>query len=93
MSPNVTKNVSARIRKLLDDLLKYDIITYPNDHPPAHVHFEQGEWVAMIELLPEVRVRDNYGFTESQLGDIVNLATYFREFLLDRWDELHRRRL
>jgi hypothetical protein len=93
MSPNVTKNVSARIRKVLGDMQKYDIITYPNDHPPAHVHFEQGERVAVVELLPEIRVRESYGFTESELGDIVRVTTYFREFLLDRWDELHRRRL
>lgn len=93
MSPNVTRNVSARVRKLLDDLQRYDIFTYPNDHTPAHVHFEQGERVAVIDLLPEVRVRENHSFTESQLGNILQVSVYFREFLLDRWDELHRRRL
>ena len=93
MSPNITKSVISRIKKYADDLQKYMVITYPNDHPPAHVHFELEEKIAVINLVPEVRVRQSRGFNESQLGEILELATYFREFLLDKWDELHRRRV
>jgi hypothetical protein len=55
---------------MVDDLQKYAIITDPNDHPPADVHIEQAEKMAVIELVPEVRVRSNKGFKRPELNEI-----------------------
>jgi hypothetical protein len=91
--PNQTKSLVKKIRDRLDDLQRYDFIIYPNDHPPAHVHVEQAESVAIVELLPEVRIRESHDFNPFGLNEIIDLCVYFHEFILDKWDELHRKRL
>jgi len=93
MAPNINKSITGRIRDLLEDMQKYAVVIYTNDHPPAHIHFKQGERIAVAELIPNIRIRSNKGFNNTQLGEIIELATYFREFMLDKWDEFHSKRM
>ena len=68
------------------------IVIYPNDHRPAHVHVIGPEHEALFYLkCPKgpTSLRENYGFTSSELARIeANLNRHVPE-LCAAWKEIH----
>ena len=68
------------------------IVIYPNDHRPAHVHVIGQGHEAVYELsgpAGSVTLRENYGFTRSDLAAIARALVQNLEALLRAWEGIH----
>ena len=68
------------------------VVVYPNDHRPAHVHvMGQGcEAVFVLNTPPgHVTLRENYGFTRSDLAGIERSLLAKLQTLLAEWEKIH----
>lgn len=68
------------------------VVIYPNDHRPAHVHVIGNGCEAVFKLncpegMPELR--ENYGFTTSQLARIRAVLTTRVTSLCAEWSRIH----
>ncbi len=68
------------------------VVVYPNDHRPAHVHVIGRGREAVFNLhCPEgpVELRENYGFSRREIGQISSLLTKHLEELCSAWERIH----
>lgn len=68
------------------------VVIYPNDHKPAHVHVIGNGCEAVFTLnCPEgpPELRENYGFSQKDLGDIAEELTKHMGVLCEKWREIH----
>lgn len=68
------------------------VVVYPNDHRPAHVHvIGQGHEAVFVLNQPAggATVRENFGFTRSDLASIERKLVAHLEILLTEWEKLH----
>jgi len=68
------------------------VVIYPNDHRPAHVHVIGNGCEAMFNLhcpkgSPELR--ENFGFTQQQLGLIKADLAVDLTYLCHEWRKIH----
>jgi hypothetical protein len=64
---------------------------YSYDHPPAHVHAENGDGVAVIEIAT-LRVRSIVGMRDRDVLRAVRIVEAEASSLLERWEEFAARR-
>lgn len=68
------------------------VVIYPNDHKPAHVHVIGNGCEAVFKLnCPEgpPELRENYGFSSKDLGDIAEELAKHMGVLCEKWREIH----
>jgi len=68
------------------------VVVYPNDHRPAHVHVEGGGKEAVFNLgCPDglLDLRENYGFSQRELGKIATSLSKNMVLLCNKWREIH----
>lgn len=68
------------------------IVTYPNDHRPAHVHVFGPEHEAVFNLrcpTGPTQLRENYGFPMRRLRHIELFLNGHVAELCDIWKEIH----
>lgn len=68
------------------------VVIYPNDHRPAHVHVQGNGCEAVFNLhcpkgSPELR--ENYGFSQKELGKILDDLLENLEMLCAAWRKIH----
>lgn len=68
------------------------VVIYPNDHRPAHVHVQGNGCEAVFNLRcqsssPELR--ENYGFSQKELGKIAGELAANLTMLCAQWRQLH----
>ncbi len=68
------------------------VVIYPNDHRPAHVHVIGSDHEAVFNLhcpdgTPELR--ENYGFSQRELGKIANEVAANLAQLCKSWRSIH----
>lgn len=68
------------------------VVIYSNDHRPAHVHVQGRGHEAVFNLncldgTPELR--ENYGFSQKELGKIVDELVANRVMLCTEWEKIH----
>lgn len=68
------------------------VVIYPNDHRPAHVHVMGNGCEAVFKLHcpagpPELR--ENFGFSQPELGDIKVALVADLASLCDKWRSIH----
>jgi Domain of unknown function (DUF4160) len=64
----------------------------PNDHRPAHVHVIGPDHEAVFNLncpAGPVELRENYGFSGSEIGRIKHALNPNVEMLCRAWEEIH----
>lgn len=70
------------------------VVIYPNDHRPAHVHVIGDGCEAVFDLhCPDgpTGLRENYGFSKSNLSRIGRVLSTHRALLCHKWSEIHGR--
>ncbi|MGH8282548.1 MAG: DUF4160 domain-containing protein [Gammaproteobacteria bacterium] len=70
------------------------VVVYPNDHRPAHVHVIGSDYEAMFNLhCPDgpPDLRENYGFSQREIGKIVDALAANLAALCDSWRSIHGR--
>jgi hypothetical protein len=68
------------------------VVIYPNDHRPAHVHVIGKDREAVFKLnCPEgtPELRENYGFSASELSKIRAALTAKTAYLCAEWSRIH----
>jgi hypothetical protein len=68
------------------------VVIYPNDHRPAHVHVIGNDCEAVFKLnCPEgpSELRENYGFSESELSKIKTALEERMAHLCAEWSKIH----
>ncbi len=76
-------------------VLRFDglrVAVYPNDHLPAHVHVMGRGREAVFNLnCPSgaVELRENYGFSQRELGRIQQELNGNLQMLCGAWEKIH----
>ena len=68
------------------------VVIYPNDHRPAHVHVQGNGCEAVFNLhCPDgpPALRENYGFSQKELGKIVGALAKNLAELCAKWRAAH----
>ncbi|HLQ00915.1 MAG TPA: DUF4160 domain-containing protein, partial [Burkholderiales bacterium] len=68
------------------------VVIYPNDHRPAHVHVIGSDSEAVFDLhcpFGPPEVRENYGFSLKELGQIKSALTADLDDLCAEWSRIH----
>lgn len=68
------------------------VVIYPNDHRPAHVHVIGNGCEAVFYLncpAGPVTLRENMGFTRSEIARIEDALNPAVPYLCKRWEEIH----
>jgi len=64
------------------------VVTYPNDHPPAHVHVIGRGWVVVVDLIgPEIR--EVIGCNEREARRVLRLVADRQMMLMEAWRRYH----
>lgn len=64
----------------------YDVIIYPKDHDPAHVHVFRGGNEVLINI-NDWSVIENFGFHSRELRRIINLLKGHELLLIETWEK------
>lgn len=68
------------------------VVIYSNDHRPAHVHVIGAEFEATFNLhcpTGPVELRENFGFSEKILAQMLDALAADLELLCKKWSEIH----
>lgn len=68
------------------------VAVYPNDHRPAHVHVIGRGCEAVFNLncsAGPVRLRENYGFSQSEIKRIRRKLAMHLAALCSAWEKIH----
>jgi hypothetical protein len=68
------------------------VVIYPNDHRPAHVHVQGNGCEAVFNLhcpYGPPDLRENYGFSQKELGKIADALTKNMVELCTKWKVIH----
>lgn len=68
------------------------MVIYPNDHRPAHVHVVGRGYEAVFKLnwpAGPVEIRENYGFSRSEVTHIESVLTNHLAALCNAWESIH----
>jgi Domain of unknown function (DUF4160) len=80
---------------LVPTLLRFDglrVVIYLNDHRPAHVHVMGRGYEAVFQLNNPggpVELRENFGFSRREIGDIKEVLGDHIEDLCLAWERIH----
>jgi hypothetical protein len=65
------------------------VMIYVNDHLPAHVHCFVGAGEAVVELEPQVALRQAHGLSAQEQRRVLSLVEVRRGQLSRAWRRLH----
>lgn len=60
---------------------------YSNDHLPIHIHVEKAGAKAKVEIVPEIRLIENQGFSPAAIKKILKAVADAREIIIDAWED------
>jgi Domain of unknown function (DUF4160) len=66
----------------------FEVMIYPNDHGPPHVHVFRAEGEVIINI-GDSTVRDAWEMKAKDIRRAQELVEQNREFLMEEWDRLH----
>ena len=67
----------------------YKFYIYTDDHLPIHVHVWKGGSEAKVIMVPEIMLKDNYGFKSNELRQLIGVLEDNYEFIIEKWHETH----
>lgn len=62
---------------------------YADEHLPIHVHLENSDGKAKIQLDPEIDLIENNGIKPQDIKRAINIAKEYREEFIEKWREFH----
>ena len=62
---------------------------YADEHLPIHVHLENSDGKAKIQLGPEIDLIENNGIKPQDIKRAINIAKEYREEFIEKWREFH----
>lgn len=62
---------------------------YSDEHLPIHVHIENGDGKAKIEVYPEIRLLSNNGIKPKDLRKALIIIEAYQDDITDAWKKYH----
>ena len=62
---------------------------YEDEHLPIHLHLENGDGLAKIELEPEIRLVENKGIKPKDIKRAMSIVEQYKEEFIEKWKEFH----
>lgn len=62
---------------------------FSEDHQPIHVHVENGDGNAKINIEPEIRLVYNHGLKPKDIKRALELASMYQDEILKVWNQYH----
>ena len=62
---------------------------YADEHLPIHVHLENGDGLAKIELEPEIILVENKGIKSKDIKRAMSIVEQYKEEFIEKWKEFH----
>ena len=62
---------------------------YADEHLPIHVHLENGDGLAKIELEPEIRLVENKVIKSKDIKRAMSIVEQYKEEFIEKWKEFH----
>ena len=62
---------------------------YADEHLPIHVHLENGDGLAKIELEPEIKLVKNKGIKPKDIKRAMSIVEQYKEEFIEKWKEFH----
>ncbi len=75
---------------LINKIDGYRFFFYSNEgipREPAHVHIRKSEAIAKVWLVPEVSLESSYGFSSSELTEIIRITIENQKMFIRSWNE------
>jgi len=66
----------------------FEVVIYPNDHTPMHVHVFKSDSEVKINLSP-VTVVESWNMKKSDARKAKRIAVEHQNFLIEKWREIH----
>ena len=61
---------------------------YADEHLPIHVHLENGDGLAKIELEPEIKLVENKGIKPKDIKRAMSIVEQYKEEFIEKWEEI-----
>ena len=62
---------------------------YADEHLPIHVHLENGDGLAKIELEPEIKLVENKDIKPKDIKRAMSIVEQYKEEFIEKWKEFH----
>ena len=62
---------------------------YSDEHLPIHVHIENGDGKAKINVEPNIEIVSNNGIKPKDLKKVLTIIEIYRDDIIQEWKEYH----
>lgn len=62
---------------------------YSDEHLPIHVHIENGDGKAKVNIEPEIELVSNRGIKSKDIKKALVLIETYKEEIIEAWNEYH----
>jgi hypothetical protein len=62
---------------------------YSDEHAPVHVHIENGDGRAKINLIPAIEVVENRGVKPKDVKRALSIIDLYKEEFINEWHKYH----
>jgi len=62
---------------------------YSDEHTPVHVHIENSDGKAKINLVPTIEVVENKGLKAADIKKALKIIELYKEEFIKAWNEYH----
>ena len=62
---------------------------YSDEHPPIHVHIENGDGKAKVNIEDSIEVVNNRGIKPNDLKKALAIIDMYRDDIIIKWKEYH----
>ena len=62
---------------------------YSDEHLPIHVHIENGDGKAKINVEPDIEIVSNNGIKPKDLKKALTIIEIYRDDIIQEWKEYH----
>ena len=62
---------------------------YADEHLPIHIHLENADGLAKIELEPCIKLIENKGIKPRDIKRAITIVEHYREEFIEQWKRFH----
>lgn len=62
---------------------------YSDEHLPIHVHIENGDGKAKVNLEPEIEMVSNNGIKQKDIKRAIMIIEAYKDEIISKWTEYH----
>jgi len=71
------------------DIFGLRFFFYSDEHSPVHVHIENSDGKAKINLVPTIEIVENKGIKAKDIKKALTITELYKEEFIKAWNEYH----